>query len=138
MSHDFFDMFFYHFARKVSYAGVTTHDFVLDERGLKMSSLIFLSLFLTYTPTTHTLQKKHIALHLVSPFLWLFIKDFVASRLWELIRIKLLFWSLPVASFSFFIFCLQDENSVPCNHVPIIDRHALFQLENVVDNIKDS
>ena len=33
--------------------------------------------------------------------------------------------------------CLQVDNAVPYQDLPIIDQHALFQLENVVKNIKE-
>ncbi|KAL7215297.1 hypothetical protein ACSBR1_027461 [Camellia fascicularis] len=32
----------------------------------------------------------------------------------------------------------QGDNVVPYSDLPMIDQHALFQLENVVQNIKDS
>lgn len=31
----------------------------------------------------------------------------------------------------------QDENTVPYHELPMIDRQALFQLENVVKNIRE-
>lgn len=33
---------------------------------------------------------------------------------------------------------LQADNAVPYCDLPMIDRHALFQLENVVKNIRES
>ncbi|KAI8017974.1 hypothetical protein LOK49_LG04G03423 [Camellia lanceoleosa] len=32
----------------------------------------------------------------------------------------------------------EADYAVPCNDLPMIDQHALFQLENVVKNIKES
>lgn len=35
-------------------------------------------------------------------------------------------------------FILQTENAIAYDQLPEIDQHALFQLENVVKNIKES
>lgn len=40
--------------------------------------------------------------------------------------------------FSFFFSFLQVDYAVPHHELPRIDQHALFQLENVVKNIKQS
>lgn len=38
----------------------------------------------------------------------------------------------------FEIFFLQADYTVPYSDLPMIDQHALFQLANVVNNIRES
>ncbi|THG12766.1 hypothetical protein TEA_028985 [Camellia sinensis var. sinensis] len=127
---------------KAPYSGVITHGFVLDERGLKMSK----SLGNVVDPSTVIEGRKNPE----SPSygadvlrLWVSSVDYSGDVMIgsQVLRQMSDIYRKLRGTLRFLLANLHDweaDYAVPCNDLPMIDQHALFQLENVVKNIKES
>ncbi|XP_047310056.1 isoleucine--tRNA ligase, chloroplastic/mitochondrial [Impatiens glandulifera] len=128
---------------KAPYAGVITHGFVLDERGLKMSK----SLGNVVDPTIVIEGGKDAK---ESPSygadvlrLWVSSVDYTGDVLIgaQVLRQMSEIYRKLRGTLRFLLGNLHDwevHNAVPYDDLPSIDQHALFQLANVVNNIKES
>ncbi|KAK6930167.1 Methionyl/Valyl/Leucyl/Isoleucyl-tRNA synthetase, anticodon-binding [Dillenia turbinata] len=148
--------------RRAPYLGVITHGFVLDEKGLKMSK----SLGNVVDPRSiiegGKNQKESPAYGADVLRLWVSSVDYTGdvligpqvlrqrSDIYRKLRgtLRYLFanlhdWKICLTSLTPLWHppprgLLQADYTVPYNELPRIDQHALFQLESVVNNIKES
>ncbi|KAM7485090.1 hypothetical protein LguiA_001099 [Lonicera macranthoides] len=128
---------------KAPYSGVITHGFVLDERGLKMSK----SVGNVVDPRTVIEGGKNAreapAYGADVLRLWVSSVDYTGDVLIgpQILRQMSDIYRKLRGTLRFLLGNLHDwkaENAVPYNDLPVIDQHALFQLENIVKNIRDS
>ncbi|KAL6971279.1 Isoleucine--tRNA ligase, chloroplastic/mitochondrial [Sarracenia purpurea var. burkii] len=128
---------------KAPYSAVITHGFVLDERGLKMSK----SLGNVVDPSTVIGGGKNPG---EAPSygadvlrLWVSSVDYTGDVMIgpQILRQMSDIYRKLRGTLRFLLANLHDweaDNAVSYSDLPMIDQHALFQLENVVKNIKDS
>ncbi|MBA0683914.1 hypothetical protein Goari_025539 [Gossypium aridum] len=134
---------------KAPYSSVITHGFVLDEKGLKMSK----SLGNVVDP--HTIieggknQKEAPGYGADIMRLWVSSVDYTGdvmigpqilrqmSDVYRKLRGTLRYLLGNLHDWKFGLLTWQVENAVSYQKLPMIDRHALFQLENVVKNIRE-
>ncbi|MBA0731651.1 hypothetical protein Golax_023319 [Gossypium laxum] len=134
---------------KAPYSSVITHGFVLDEKGLKMSK----SLGNVVDP--HTIieggknQKEAPGYGADIMRLWVSSVDYTGdvmigpqilrqmSDVYRKLRGTLRYLLGNLHDWKFGLLTWQVENAVSYQELPMIDRHALFQLENVVKNIRE-
>lgn len=126
---------------KAPYRGVITHGFVLDERGFKMSK----SVGNVVDPRTVIEggkdQKEAFGADVLR--LWVSSVDYTGD---VMIGTKVLRQMSDIyrklrGTLRFLLGNLHDwkaDYAVPHSELPMIDQYALFQLENVVKNIKES
>ncbi|XP_022721152.1 isoleucine--tRNA ligase, chloroplastic/mitochondrial isoform X3 [Durio zibethinus] len=127
---------------KAPYSSVMTHGFVLDEKGLKMSK----SLGNVVDPRTIIEGGKN---QKESPVygadilrLWVSSVDYTGDVMIgpQVLRQMSDIYRKLRGTLRYLLGNLHDwkvENAVSYHELPMIDRHALFQLENVVKNIRD-
>lgn len=125
------------------YSSVITHGFVLDERGYKMSK----SLGNVVDPRTVIEGGKD---QKVAPGygadvlrLWVSSVDYTSDVLVgpQILRQMADMYRKLRGTLRYLLGNLHDwkvENAVSYHNLPMIDQHALFQLENVVQQIKES
>ncbi|WOG83392.1 hypothetical protein DCAR_0102567 [Daucus carota subsp. sativus] len=128
---------------KAPYNGVITHGFVLDERGLKMSK----SLGNVVDPITVIEGGKNSG---EAPSygadvlrLWVSSVDYTGDVMIgpQVLRQMSDIYRKLRGTLRFLLANLHDwetDYAVPYCDLPAIDQHALFQLENIVKNIKES
>lgn len=128
---------------KAPYTGVITHGFVLDERGLKMSK----SLGNVVDPITVIEGGKNSG---EAPSygadvlrLWVSSVDYSGDVLIgpQVLRQMSDIYRKLRGTLRFLLANLHDwemDYAVPYSDLPVIDQHALFQLESIVKNIKES
>ncbi|XP_024996093.1 isoleucine--tRNA ligase, chloroplastic/mitochondrial isoform X1 [Cynara cardunculus var. scolymus] len=128
---------------KAPYSGVITHGFVLDERGLKMSK----SLGNVVDPRTiiegGKNQEEAPSYGADVLRLWVSSVDYTGDVLIgpQVLRQMSDIYRKLRGTLRFLLGNLHDwkaGNAIAYDELPEIDRHALFQLENVVKNIKES
>ncbi|XP_062108644.1 isoleucine--tRNA ligase, chloroplastic/mitochondrial [Humulus lupulus] len=128
---------------KAPYSGVITHGFVLDERGLKMSK----SLGNVVDPQSviegGKNQKEAPGYGADVLRLWVSSVDYTSDVLVgpQVLRQMSDIYRKLRGTLRYLLGNLHDwhaDNAVPYHDLPMIDRHALFQLENVVKNIRES
>ncbi|KAL3812884.1 hypothetical protein ACJIZ3_014152 [Penstemon smallii] len=127
---------------KAPYRGVITHGFVLDERGFKMSK----SLGNVVDPRTVIeggKDQKDVSFGADVLRLWVSSVDYTGD---VLIGAKVLRQMSDIyrklrGTLRFLLGNLhdwKDDYVVPYSELPMIDQYALFQLESVTKNIKES
>ncbi|XP_052207169.1 isoleucine--tRNA ligase, chloroplastic/mitochondrial isoform X2 [Diospyros lotus] len=128
---------------KAPYSSVITHGFVLDERGLKMSK----SLGNVVDPNIVIEGGKNKG---AAPSygadvlrLWVSSVDYSGDVMIgpQVLRQMSDIYRKLRGTLRFLLANLHDwrvDYAVPYSDLPMIDKHALFQLENVVSNIKES
>ncbi|KAK5803387.1 isoleucine--tRNA ligase, chloroplastic/mitochondrial [Gossypium arboreum] len=127
---------------KAPYSSVITHGFVLDEKGLKMSK----SLGNVVDP--HTIieggknQKEAPGYGADIMRLWVSSVDYTGDVMIgpQILRQISDVYRKLRGTLRYLLGNLHDwkvENAVSYQELPMIDRHALFQLENVVKNIRE-
>ncbi|XAR68415.1 Isoleucine--tRNA ligase [Bertholletia excelsa] len=128
---------------KAPYLGVITHGFVLDERGLKMSK----SLGNVVDPNIVIEGGKKPG---EAPSygadvlrLWVSSVDYTGDVMIgpQVLRQMSDIYRKLRGTLRFLLGNLHDweaDNAIPYHDLPMIDQHALFQLENVTKNIKES
>ncbi|KAA8548941.1 hypothetical protein F0562_000625 [Nyssa sinensis] len=128
---------------KAPYSGVITHGFVLDEKGLKMSK----SLGNVVDPSTVIEGGKNPG---EAPSygadvlrLWVSSVDYSGDVMIgpQVLRQMSDIYRKLRGTLRFLLANLHDwkaEYAVPYSDLPMIDQHALFQLENVVQSIRES
>ncbi|KAG4129432.1 hypothetical protein ERO13_D09G080700v2 [Gossypium hirsutum] len=127
---------------KAPYSSVITHGFVLDEKGLKMSK----SLGNVVDP--HTIieggknQKEAPGYGADIMRLWVSSVDYTGDVMIgpQILRQMSDVYRKLRGTLRYLLGNLHDwkvENAVSYQELPMIDRHALFQLENVVKNIRE-
>ncbi|XP_071730451.1 isoleucine--tRNA ligase, chloroplastic/mitochondrial [Rutidosis leptorrhynchoides] len=128
---------------KAPYKGVITHGFVLDERGFKMSK----SLGNVVDP--HTIieggpNKEQAPSYGADVLrLWVSSVDYTGDVLigQQVLRQMSDIYRKLRGTLRFLLGNLHDwktENAIAYDELPEIDQHALYQLESVVTNIKES
>ncbi|KAF7144763.1 hypothetical protein RHSIM_Rhsim04G0222400 [Rhododendron simsii] len=128
---------------KAPYSGVITHGFVLDERGLKMSK----SLGNVVDPATvigggnKPGEAPSYGADVLR--LWVSSVDYTGDVMIgsQVLRQMSDIYRKLRGTLRFLLANLHDweaDNAVPYSDLPVIDQHALFQLENVVKNINES
>uniref|UniRef100_A0A5B7C6J9 isoleucine--tRNA ligase n=1 Tax=Davidia involucrata TaxID=16924 RepID=A0A5B7C6J9_DAVIN len=128
---------------KAPYSGVITHGFVLDERGFKMSK----SLGNVVDPSTVIEGGKNPG---EAPSygadvlrLWVSSVDYTGDMMIgpQVLRQMSDIYRKLRGTLRYLLANLHDwkaEYAVPYSDLPMIDQHALFQLENVVKNIREN
>lgn len=125
------------------YSGVITHGFVLDEKGLKMSK----SLGNVVDPRTviegGKRSKDAPGYGADVLRLWVSSVDYTGDVMIgpQVLRQMSDIYRKLRGTLRFLLGNLHDwraDNVVPYASLPMIDQHALFQLENVVNNITES
>ncbi|KAA3455573.1 isoleucine--tRNA ligase, mitochondrial isoform X2 [Gossypium australe] len=127
---------------KAPYSSVITHGFVLDEKGLKMSK----SLGNVVDP--HTIieggknQKEAPGYGADIMRLWVSSVDYTGDVMIgpQILRQMSDVYRKLRGTLRYLLGNLHDwkvENAVSYQELPMIDRHALFQLENVVKNMRE-
>ncbi|TYI09820.1 hypothetical protein ES332_A09G098200v1 [Gossypium tomentosum] len=127
---------------KAPYSSVITHGFVLDEKGLKMSK----SLGNVVDP--HTIieggknRKEAPGYGADIMRLWVSSVDYTGDVMIgpQILRQISDVYRKLRGTLRYLLGNLHDwkvENAVSYQELPMIDRHALFQLENVVKNIRE-
>ncbi|KAJ0601972.1 putative isoleucine--tRNA ligase [Helianthus annuus] len=128
---------------KAPYSGVITHGFVLDEKGLKMSK----SLGNVVDPRTiiegGKNQEEAPSYGADVLRLWVSSVDYTGDVLIgpQVLRQMSDIYRKLRGTLRFLLGNLHDwkaENAIAYDELPEIDQHALFQLESVVKNIKES
>ncbi|KAM6545173.1 hypothetical protein CsatB_025909 [Cannabis sativa] len=128
---------------KAPYSSVITHGFVLDERGLKMSK----SLGNVVDPQSviegGKNQKEAPGYGADVLRLWVSSVDYTSDVLVgpQVLRQMSDIYRKLRGTLRYLLGNLHDwqaDNAVPYHDLPMIDQHALFQLENVVKNIRES
>ncbi|KAF8401487.1 hypothetical protein HHK36_012427 [Tetracentron sinense] len=128
---------------KAPYSCVITHGFVLDEKGLKMSK----SLGNVVDPNTviegGTNTKGAPGCGADVLRLWVSSVDYTGDVLIgpQVLRQMSDIYRKLRGTLRYLLSNLHDwnpESAVPYSSLPMIDQHALFQLENVVKNITES
>ncbi|KAK4265762.1 hypothetical protein QN277_026775 [Acacia crassicarpa] len=126
---------------KAPYSSVVTHGFVLDEKGLKMSK----SLGNVVDPRTviegGKNQKETPAYGADVLRLWVSSVDYTGDVMIgpQILRQMSEIYRKLRGTLRYLLANLHDwkeDYSVPYHELPRIDQHALFQLENVVNNIQ--
>ncbi|WZZ36650.1 hypothetical protein YC2023_020051 [Brassica napus] len=117
---------------KAPYSSVITHGFVLDEKGMKMSKSLGL-VFLCQDAPAYGADVMR---------LWVSSVDYTGDVLVgpQILRQMSDIYRKLRGTLRYLLGNLHDwrvDNAVPYQDLPIIDQHALFQLENVVKNIKE-
>ncbi|KAE8734218.1 Isoleucine--tRNA ligase [Hibiscus syriacus] len=127
---------------KAPYSSVVTHGFVLDEKGLKMSK----SLGNVVDPRTiiegGKNQKEVPGYGADVMRLWVSSVDYTGDVLIgpQILRQMSDVYRKLRGTLRYLLGNLHDwkvENAVSYHELPMIDQHALFQLENVVKNIRE-
>ncbi|WJZ86927.1 hypothetical protein VitviT2T_006340 [Vitis vinifera] len=128
---------------RAPYSSVITHGFVLDEKGFKMSK----SLGNVVDPRTVIEGGKNLK---EAPGygadvlrLWVSSVDYTGDAMIgaQVLRQMSDIYRKLRGTLRYLLANLHDwkaDNAVPYCDLPMIDRHALFQLENVVKNIRES
>lgn len=127
---------------KAPYSGVVTHGFVLDERGLKMSK----SLGNVVDPNIVIEGGKNLGEASYGADvlrLWVSSVDYTGDVMVgpQVLRQMSDIYRKLRGTLRFLLANLHDWKAdyvVPYNDLPVIDQHALFQLENIVENIRES
>ncbi|KAF3456218.1 hypothetical protein FNV43_RR00868 [Rhamnella rubrinervis] len=128
---------------KAPYSSVITHGFVLDEKGLKMSK----SLGNVVDPKSviegGKNQKEAPGYGADVMRLWVSSVDYTGDVMIgpQVLRQMSDIYRKLRGTLRYLLGNLHDwhaNNAVAYNDLPMIDQHALFQLENVVKNIKES
>ncbi|CAA2996733.1 isoleucine--tRNA ligase, chloroplastic mitochondrial [Olea europaea subsp. europaea] len=127
---------------KAPYHGVITHGFVLDEKGFKMSK----SLGNVVDPSTVIeggKNSKDLAFGADVLRLWVSSVDYTGDVMigTQVLRQMSDIYRKLRGTLRYLLGNLhdwKDDYSVPYGELPMIDQYALFQLENVVKNIKES
>ncbi|CAK7333191.1 unnamed protein product [Dovyalis caffra] len=129
---------------KAPYSSVITHGFVLDEKGCKMSK----SLGNVVDP--HTIIEGGKTQRLEAPGygadvlrLWVSSVDYTGDVMIgpQVLRQMSDIYRKLRGTLRYLLGNLHDweaDNAISYNDLPMIDKHALFQLENVVNTIKES
>ncbi|KAK2984433.1 hypothetical protein RJ640_014839 [Escallonia rubra] len=128
---------------KAPYSGVITHGFVLDERGLKMSK----SLGNVVDPNTvieggkNSKEAPSYGADVLR--LWVSSVDYTGDVLIgpQVLRQMSDIYRKLRGTLRFLLANLHDwevDNAIQYNDLPLIDQHALFQLENIVKNIREN
>ncbi|EXB74782.1 Isoleucine--tRNA ligase [Morus notabilis] len=125
------------------YSSVITHGFVLDEKGLKMSK----SLGNVVDPQSVIVggknQKEAPGYGADVLRLWVSSVDYTGDVMIgpQVLRQMSDIYRKLRGTLRYLLGNLHDwhaDNAVPYHDLPMIDRHALFQLENVVTSIRES
>ncbi|KNA16599.1 hypothetical protein SOVF_087650 [Spinacia oleracea] len=125
------------------YSGVITHGFVLDEKGLKMSKSVGNVVDPRIVIEGGKNQKESPAYGADVLRLWVSSVDYTGDMLigGQILRQMSDIYRKLRGTLRYLLGNLNDwkaENTVSYNDLPMIDRHALFQLETVVKNITES
>ncbi|KAK4797451.1 hypothetical protein SAY86_029777 [Trapa natans] len=128
---------------RAPYIGVITHGFVLDERGLKMSKSLG-NVVNPYTVIEGGKNQKEAPGYGADVLrLWVSSVDYSGDVMIgpQVLRQMSDIYRKLRGTLRYLLGNLHDwrgDDSIPYNDLPRIDQHALFQLENVVKNIKES
>lgn len=125
------------------YSSVVTHGFVLDEKGLKMSKSLGNVVDPRIVIDGGKNQKESPAYGADVLRLWVSSVDYTGDVLIgaQILRQMSDIYRKLRGTLRYLLANLYDwkaENTVSYKDLPMIDQHALFQLENVVKNITES
>ncbi|KAJ8565936.1 hypothetical protein K7X08_008512 [Anisodus acutangulus] len=128
---------------KAPYRGVITHGFVLDERGLKMSKSLGNVVDPRMVIEGGKNQKENPPYSADVLRLWVSSVDYTGDVLVgpQVLRQMSDIYRKLRGTLRFLLANLHDwkaDYTVPYSDLPMIDQHALFQLANVVNNIRES
>ncbi|KAH6816637.1 tRNA synthetase class I L [Perilla frutescens var. frutescens] len=126
---------------KAPYRGVITHGFVLDEKGFKMSKSVGNIVDPRTVIEGGKDQKEAFGADVLR--LWVSSVDYTGDVLIgsNVLRQMSDVYRKLRGTLRFLLGNLHDwkaDYAVPYSELPMIDQYALFQLENVVKNIKES
>ncbi|GMJ02014.1 ovule abortion 2 [Hibiscus trionum] len=127
---------------KAPYSSVITHGFVLDEKGLKMSKSLG-NVVDPYTIIEGGKNQKDLPGYGADIMrLWVSSVDYTGDVLIgpQVLRQTSDVYRKLRGTLRYLLGNLHDwkvENAVPYHELPMIDRHALYQLENVVKNTRE-
>ncbi|XP_010547028.1 PREDICTED: isoleucine--tRNA ligase, chloroplastic/mitochondrial [Tarenaya hassleriana] len=127
---------------KAPYSAVITHGFVLDEKGMKMSKSLGNVVDPRMVIEGGKNSKDAPAYGADVLRLWVSSVDYAGDVLIgpQILRQMSDIYRKLRGTLRYLLGNLHDwkaDNAVPYHSLPIIDQHALFQLENVVKNIKE-
>lgn len=128
---------------RAPYNSVLTHGFVLDERGLKMSKSLG-NVVDPYTVIEGGKNQKEAPGYGADVLrLWVSSVDYTGDVMIgpQILRQMSDIYRKLRGTLRYLLGNLHDwkaEDAVSYHELPMIDRHALYQLENVVKNIKES
>ncbi|WMV10286.1 hypothetical protein MTR67_003671 [Solanum verrucosum] len=125
------------------YHGVITHGFVLDERGLKMSKSLGNVVDPRMVIEGGKNQKENPPYSADVLRLWVSSVDYTGDMLIgpQVLRQMSDIYRKLRGTLRFLLANLHDwkaDYTVPYSDLPMIDQHALYQLANVVNNIRES
>lgn len=125
------------------YRGVLTHGFVLDERGLKMSKSLGNVVDPRMVIEGGKNQKENPPYSADVLRLWVSSVDYTGDMLIgpQVLRQMSDIYRKLRGTLRFLLANLHDwkaDYTVPYSDLPMIDQHALFQLANVVNSIRES
>ncbi|KAJ7955098.1 Isoleucine-tRNA ligase [Quillaja saponaria] len=128
---------------KAPYSSVITHGFVLDEKGLKMSKSLGNVVDPRFVIEGGKNQKEAPAYGADVLRLWVSSVDYTGDVMIgpQILRQMSEIYRKLRGTLRYLLANLHDwkaDNAVPYHELPRIDQHALFQLEKVVKNIRDS
>ncbi|XP_054804548.1 isoleucine--tRNA ligase, chloroplastic/mitochondrial [Prosopis cineraria] len=126
---------------KAPYSGVVTHGFVLDEKGLKMSKSLGNVVDPRIVIEGGKNQKETPAYGADVLRLWVSSVDYTGDVMIgpQILRQMSEIYRKLRGTLRYLLANLHDWKAyyaVPYHELPRIDQHALFQLENVVNNIQ--
>ncbi|AED95762.1 tRNA synthetase class I (I, L, M and V) family protein [Arabidopsis thaliana] len=127
---------------KAPYSAVITHGFVLDEKGMKMSKSLGNVVDPRLVIEGGKNSKDAPAYGADVMRLWVSSVDYTGDVLIgpQILRQMSDIYRKLRGTLRYLLGNLHDwrvDNAVPYQDLPIIDQHALFQLENVVKNIQE-
>ncbi|WZY79182.1 hypothetical protein YC2023_025566 [Brassica napus] len=127
---------------KAPYSSVITHGFVLDEKGMKMSKSLGNVVDPLMVIEGGKNSKDAPAYGADVMRLWVSSVDYTGDVLVgpQILRQMSDIYRKLRGTLRYLLGNIHDwrvDNAVPYQDLPIIDQHALFQLENVVKNIKE-
>ncbi|KAG2283941.1 hypothetical protein Bca52824_055161 [Brassica carinata] len=130
------------FPADAPYSSVITHGFVLDEKGMKMSKSLGNVVDPLMVIEGGKNSKDAPAYGADVMRLWVSSVDYTGDVLVgpQILRQMSDIYRKLRGTLRYLLGNLHDwrvDNAVPYQDLPIIDQHALFQLENVVKNIKE-
>lgn len=128
---------------KAPYSGVITHGFVLDERGLKMSKSLGNVVDPRIVIEGGKDPKEAPSYSADVLRLWVSSVDYTGDVMIgpQVLRQMSDIYRKLRGTLRFLLANLHDwkvDYAIPHHELPRIDQHALFQLENVVKNIRES
>ncbi|KAF7837821.1 isoleucine--tRNA ligase, chloroplastic/mitochondrial [Senna tora] len=126
---------------KAPYSSVVTHGFALDEKGLKMSKSLGNVVDPRIVIEGGKNQKEAPAYGADVLRLWVSSVDYTGDVMIgpQILRQMSEIYRKLRGTLRYLLANLHDwkaDNAVPYHELPRIDQHALFQLENVVNNIQ--